>query len=67
MENQKIYIERTIHKAKEPIVTELGNISNSLQEIKELLSEVVGILKYMDLNAYGHHQLQKMYENLPDE
>lgn len=65
--NKKLQQERTLYKTTQPIVSSLREINNSLDELKDLMKDVIGIIKYMDLNAYGQHSLQKMYETSQHE
>lgn len=62
LENAKLHLERTTYKANKPIVDSLKDINQSLDDLKNLMSDVLGIMKHMDLNAYGQHRLQQAYE-----
>lgn len=62
LENAKLNLERTIYKANRPIVDSLKHINQSLDDLKNLMSDVLGIMKHMDLNAYGQYRLQQAYE-----
>lgn len=60
--NKQIQQERALYKSTQPIVSSLREINNSLDELKHLISDVLGIMKHMDLNAYGQYRLQQAYE-----